>query len=356
MGACFQDHWEKAHDILKDFKFFKDLPHEDYDCNLLEVVKKSGPDRTFKGHLDTLRSVIRKNRLQGNMSEGQVIMKGCEGAKRKSFWAVFTVAKRSKQCATIKMLRHLYMVRARGGQEVWCYSPPVAYKKWIFDEIGWKCGKALEGKLNEETEVYSEEEKKILADATQMAKAWAAKCVAELANPNQDCKDKIKLWFAKDATDDEKIKKIAATLLKGFKKISATLNSHKLILSDHAPDRVKVYDKATGKTGWDDYAFVKPTYFFDWFGEKMDVIYAQGAMLRSGKIGKLWLASLTVIHELSHREVKTDDERYDSSGALNPQKGKLSMKAALNNADSWGYFCADLNGALPGPEKNKVLN
>lgn len=356
MGDCFQDHWTKARDTLVDFKFFRKLPHGSYDCDLLEVVKKSGPDRTFKGHLDTLRDVIKNNRTRGNMSEGEVIMKGCNGAERKRFWAIFTIAKGSKQCATIKMLRHLYMVRSRGGQEVWCYSPPKAYTKWIFDEIGWKGGKALEKKLNEETEVYSESEKTTLADATQMAKAWAMKAVTELTNPNDATKAAIKLWFGKDATDDDKIKEIAKKLLAGFKKISATLNSNKLILSDHAPDRVKVYDKKSGKVGWDDYAFVKPTYFFDLFGEKMDVIYAQGAMLRCGKIGKLWLAALTVIHELSHREVKTDDKRYDTSGDLNPQHGKLSMGAALNNADSWGYFCADINGALPASEKNKVLN
>ena len=65
-----------------------------------------------------------------------------------------------------------------------------------------------------------------------------------------------------------------------------------------------------------------------------------------GQIGKLWLCALTVIHELSHKLVDTDDIRYDDDG-LKPGFFRFTNKSTIKNADSWGYFAADMVGALP---------
>ncbi len=116
-------------------------------------------------------------------------------------------------------------------------------------------------------------------------------------------------------------------------------NSNTLILSDEPRDR--------NKGGWKDWAFVYKS-------EKMDVLYIQGAFLKSGNSGRLWMCALTIIHEISHCAVGTDDNRYDSDG-IKPSKGTLSHAKALNNADTWGYFSADLAGALSATDRTKVL-
>ena len=44
-------------------------------------------------------------------------------------------AKWNERAATLKMLKHLYRYSKRGAQDVWIYSPPREYAKWIYDEM-----------------------------------------------------------------------------------------------------------------------------------------------------------------------------------------------------------------------------
>ena len=126
----------------------------------------------------------------------------------------------------------------------------------------------------------------------------------------------------------------------GFKKIAAVCNGARLVFSDHPPDR--------SKGGWKDWAFVYKS-------EAMDVVYLQGAYLKAAKrSGTLWKCALTIIHELSHREVKTDDNRYDYDG-LKPDKSSFPHAKALDNADSWAYFALDYVGTLPAGDRDDVL-
>jgi hypothetical protein len=92
--------------------------------------------------------------------------------------------------------------------------------------------------------------------------------------------------------------------------------------------------------------------------DKLPVIYIFNLFLQSGKkakgnAGKLWLCALTIIHELSHKQVDTDDLSYDDDG-LKPGGVSLSVANAIKNADSWGYFAADLVGALSDAYLNEV--
>lgn len=80
---------------------------------------------------------------------------------------------------------------------------------------------------------------------------------------------------------------------------------------------------------------------------------AAGPTTRLGNIPKLWLYALTVVHELSHKLVKTEDIRYDYDG-LKPGNG-FKTEDALNNADSWAYFAGDLVGAIPKNAIKKAL-
>ena len=88
----------------------------------------------------------------------------------------------------------------------------------------------------------------------------------------------------------------------------------------------------------------------------MNVIYIQQATLSAALGAKMWDAALTIVHELSHRELKTPDHRYADQGpiSLGSTKGPISLgstkglstKKAITNADNWGFFAADLNNAL----------
>ena len=53
------------------------------------------------------------------------------------------------------------------------------------------------------------------------------------------------------------------------------------------------------------------------------------------------------------KQVDTDDLSYDDDG-LKPGGVSLSVANAIKNADSWGYFAADLVGALSDAYLNEV--
>lgn len=243
------------------------------------------------------------------------------------------------RAATLKWLKHLYFARKRGGQEMWVYAGPKAYSKWVYDEIvGSESG--FKSKLASEAEVYSESDRSTMCDALQLALAWSQKTAAGMAGGDEKAKAVVRRWFADADTSEAQIGTAMGKLNEGFKKIAAVCNSSKLVFSDHPPDRAK--------GGWKDWAFI-------YSAEKMDVVYLQGAYLKAARgKGTLWKCALTIIHELSHREVKTKDNRYDYDG-LKPDKKDFPHASALNNADSWAYFAVDFVGMLPAGEVKQIL-
>jgi hypothetical protein len=64
------------------------------------------------------------------------------------------------------------------------------------------------------------------------------------------------------------------------------------------------------------------------------------------------MATLAIIHELSHRLIKSKDAVYDFTG-LKPGS-VLTHGHAIVNADSWAYFAADFNGQLPDHKRTSV--
>ena len=73
------------------------------------------------------------------------------------------------------------------------------------------------------------------------------------------------------------------------------------------------------------------------------------------------MCALTIIHELTHMVLNTEDFQYDDSG-LKPGKERRSSEKpgqmfnhinSLKNADSWAYFAADLAGALSKGDKER---
>ena len=121
-------------------------------------------------------------------------------------------------------------------------------------------------------------------------------------------------------------------------KLDTMCRSGQLIFSDEPGDR--------NGSGWKDWAFVYIT-------EAMNVVYLQGAFVKAGNSGNETMCALTIIHELSHKNLGTNDHRYDNDG---PKLGKiLPFAKAINNADSWAYFAADMAGMLSASDIKRVL-
>ena len=325
----------KTIDMFKGGNFFSKIGSKDFSVGLGPVLSANGPDRAHHTVLLKLRAAITEAKRSSNKSEGEILVAACkqdDGKKRRYFLLSNNLKRLSERVAAVKMLRHLYMIRSVGGQDLWLYSPPKAYKKWIYDEYKWFLNSnGLTAWASKDKEVYSDSDKKALADAAQKARSWAANCVAKLATPDQATKDLIAYWFCDAGAGDAEIETARAKLHGGFVKINNVLNSNRLVFSDDPLDRAK--------GGWKDFAFV-----YQW--EKINVIYIQGATIECATGTKMWKAALTIIHELSHREMGTDDHRYDDDGKLAPSAGLLTAAQAIDNADNWGYFATAVNNEL----------
>jgi hypothetical protein len=233
------------------------------------------------------------------------------------------------------MLKHLYLVRQKGSQDVWVYAPPKAWKAWVFDEIK-GTDASTRKKLQQETEVYSAKDRAVMADALQEAAAWCQKVQLALGTPAGE--EVVRRWFlGKDGTAQQLTQAID-TLRDGFKKIDTLCRSGKLVISDEPGDR--------HGGGWKDWAFV-------YNHESMNVLYLQGAFLKAGNSGNKTMCALTIIHELSHKLLNTQDHRYDYDG-LKPGRD-IAVAKAIDNADSWGYFAADAVGMLSASDRKRVL-
>jgi hypothetical protein len=242
------------------------------------------------------------------------------------------------RAAALKFLKHVYLTRVRGGQEVWCYAGPKGYSKFVFDEITGD-ENSFKSKLGSESEVYDEKTRTAMCDALQLALAWTQKAAASLGDAK--AKSTVKAWFADKNTTDAQINTAVTTLRDGLLKVAGVCNSSRLVFSDHPPDR--------SKGGWKDWAFVYKS-------ESMDVVYMQGASTKAARsASQQWKCALTIIHELTHRELKTDDIRYDFDG-LKPHATQFPFSKAIINADSWAYFTLDLVGMLPPGDRSSVLS
>ncbi len=333
----FSEAFDKARTVIKDQKFEeawqKFLKDE---AKVSELLEESGPNHARADALEKIR-----NRLS-SMSRGAV------GAFFLGGGVADTIVKASKngtkdgkdaeRAATLKMLRHLYLSTQRGAQDVWSYAGPKAFAKWVYDEIAGD-EKAYKAKLGKDTEVYSKGERKMMCEALALALEWSLFAVAKLGFGDATTKAVVKRWFGDENTTDAQITTAIATLKEGFQKIANVANSNKLIFSDDPIDR--------SKGGWKDWAFV-------YKAEKLNVVYLQGAFLKAGNSGKLWMCALTIIHELSHKVVGTKDNRYDYDG-LKPSSTGLPHDKAMENADSWAYFAVDLKGKVSESDKLSVL-
>ncbi|WP_295580573.1 M35 family metallo-endopeptidase [uncultured Lamprocystis sp.] len=303
-----------------------------------------GPTTSQSAKLDTLRTKLKEATAK---TEADIIldMAGVKGTGALSDAQADAVA-------TLKLLRHLYFSEDKGNQSLWIYAQPYSFHKWVFDEIKGCTPADAKTKLNYMDEVYDETIRGSMSTGVQQALSWSLNCVAKLGSPNDATKTVITRWFFSGTAATEAMTKAAATLLGGFTKVANLCNSTKLIFSDEPIDRMKG-DAVTGQThyksNWNDYAFVDGAAS----RERLDVVYIQNATLTKwASADTSWMATLAIIHELTHRLIATKDAVYDFTG-LKPGT-VLTHEHAIVNADSWAYFAADLNGQLPSSQCTQV--
>jgi hypothetical protein len=341
MASNFTDQvYKKASDIFDNHKF-----EANWDTFLKSSVKprsllaSDGPNTVHAEGLDKLRAKL-ANAVKESGTDGKapatmakVIIDGAKGGTPNDTWV--------SRAAAMKMLKHLYRHSKSGAQDVWIYSPPKDYAAWIFDELKGSEADVLD-KLAKEDEVYSSGDKDVMCDALKIALACSQKTEVLLGTAEADTMTVVKRWFG-DAGSETANKATVATLLAGFKKITAVCNANTLVFPDDPNDRKSAtkYDKLYGSV---------------WPGGEGSfyVIYLAGAFKKSGNSGKLWLCAQTILHEASHLVVSTKDHRYDTAG-LKPGSTVFSNANAIENADSWGYFSIDLCGYLSKADRDRVL-
>jgi hypothetical protein len=249
----------------------------------------------------------------------------------------------------------------------------MSFKKWVFDEIKDHATEdAKKDILSKEDEVYTAADRKDMASALRLAQKWCHNAMAKLAAVPKKAPGKgkdpdltttlVQRWFADQDTTAEQVEALVAALHTGFKDIAHACN-RSVIFSDEPEDRNKIYNAATGKTGWKDWAFVRSG--IDRTNLKhMCVVYLQEAWLDKARAnrgkksldvaGKLFRCTKTVIHELSHIIVGTGDHRYGWAG-LKPDKHHFPRAKAITNADSWAWFAVDLAGHVTKDLRKAVL-
>lgn len=305
----------------------------------LLVADAGGPDAAQGAVLGKLRDAVA-------LGAAALAAKGtpeAKGAAQTLIAAAGDGKKLTERAATLKMLRHLYKETSPGGQAIWVYAPPAAYAKWLFDEVAGVDAKTLEAVLAKDgTEVYTATQRAVMATAVQTARATALAVCVKLGAASDVTRAVVRRYFGDAKTSDKALIEIMSTLASGYQKIAAACNAGNIVISDEPGDR-------TGG-GWKDWAFI-------YTAEAMSVIYLQGAWLKKAdEVGPssdspLYRCVRTIIHELSHKQVSTEDVVYGPKGLMPEGSGALKPEYALHNADSWAYFAVDVLGYLTGPDK-----
>lgn len=271
------------------------------------------------------------------------------------------------RAAALKLLRHVYLLSKSGNRKLWVVSLPDDFRDWPSDDINARATTQATARvlLGSSGEIFSEERKKHLASATYHGLAWCQKTTSLLAlaakgiDGKADKKasaalDTVKRWFADPGTSANDLKGYIATLSQGFKNIIGRLNRGQFILTDWVPLRPA--------SAQDELDFLNAEAFtFGSSGEGLDVVYIERSFFvdHPGNVIKgqrNWVR--IVVHELTHLVCGTEDvnlgkARYAWYG-IGPHAG-FPGSAAIRNADSWAFFCADCAGALSEGERKAAL-
>lgn len=303
---------------------------QDIEAGLKSLLQADGPAVDKAKILDDLRDRLR------TAARGWTAAKG----KAREIARISQTDKNGFQdrAAFVKQMKHFYLVAKKGNQSIWVVDQPKSYGQWNFDLFKGKSADDLTSTLAKGGEVFGAGNRSMMSDALQLARKWSADTEIKLSGKSVATLAAVRRWFHLPGDSADAVEATRARLLAGFKKITAACNSGKVIFSDRPHLRAGGdYDNT--------YASVNE-------GDQMAVIYIYQVFLNAGKrssitgkIPKLWLCALTVVHELSHKLQATEDLRYDYQGLLPSQS--FPPGDALKNADSWAYFCGDVLGNVP---------
>ncbi|WP_028310742.1 M35 family metallo-endopeptidase [Derxia gummosa] len=309
--------------------------------DLKRVLGEEGPDRNFAQLLEQLRSVaLRFKEAERIMEAAGIPATGLPGdaALRKA--------------ASLKFLRHTYLVGARGAQTVWVVSTPKAYTRFPLDEIKGAAGDTarLRAVLDDVDEQFSAETKARFSEAIQLALNWAEAAKITLAGAASDANAmvKVKRWFAASDTGDADLNSTIAKVLAGFKKVATALNSNLITITD-----MPLYRNDASKNTVE--AFIK---LVSGSPERPRTIYIEKALFENYEVSVLhdmkknWARVL--LHEVTHSDAGTKDRGYAWKGIA--PGTKITAADAAINADSWAFFAADCAGALADNEIQRALN
>lgn len=332
----FSDVYKKSVQLVQAPSLHKDWSK--VEAGLKSLLQPDGPSVADAVVLDRLREKL-DSAAKGKASQGKARAAEILRASQSEANGY------QDRAALIKQMQHFYLVKRKGGQSIWVVDSPKDYGKWTYDLLAGKNAEELKTDLAPSREVFGDGHRRMMSEALQLARKWSSQVEIKLSGKSKATLGAISKWFMAPGAKDEDIEAARATLLEGFKKITSTCNSGTVIFSDRPHKRA---DGSMRNT----IASVNSL-------DAMAVIYIYELFLRTGKktrlgnIPKLWLCALTVVHELSHKLVKTEDIRYDFDG-LKPGDAFPSDQA-LRNADSWAYFAGDLVGAVPAAALKEAL-
>ncbi|MDR0788278.1 MAG: hypothetical protein LBG44_10510 [Gemmatimonadota bacterium] len=304
-------------------------------CQIDKLFGAKGMSKSVASGLEKVREKVQQERKKSGTDMGEVIYAAASGGKPE-----VSVKDRA---ATLKMIHHTYRIAEKGGQAVWVYSPPKDDIGWVYDEIVGD-DVTVKTRLARETEIFSRQEMRWMSSSLNIARKVCGDARVKLGGitgANQKTKDLVKHWFLDDKCGKEELTTALKTLSSGLRKISVACESSTLVFADY-PDWRSVRSNYYGAA------------FRGGEGGGFPVVYLEGAFTRlTGNSGKMWLCAETIIHELSHHEISTQDHRYDDAG-LKPDSVVFPFAKAIDNADSWGYFALDLAGYLSKADHDRV--
>lgn len=244
----------------------------------------------------------------------------------------------AKRLGALKTVRHAYLLKRFGGHKVWCLALPISFTDWPHAALVGDLSAATT-MLADTKERFSLEDRKHLSNASQHALKWVHKAmVVAGAMKKKDHFALVARWFADSGSKDADVVAAGATLNAGLKKIAAKLKSGYLILTDSVSERGTNANQGTEAFVW---------------GDALDVVYIEEEFFGTrNSLTGLTNWTRILVHELTHREVNTQDHAYEHQ-AINPNK--LTAAKALENADSWAWFCANCAGALTDANVSNAL-
>lgn len=334
----FSEVYTKSIELLKTPGLHKDWSA--IEIALKAMLQPDGPAMNQAKCLDDLRNKLGDAATRAGgirpRAKAREIARACQTDK----------AGFQDRAALIKQFKHFYPVDKKGNQSIWVVDQPKKYGQWDYDLFQGLSVVELTDKLSASGEVFGAGNRKMLSDALQLARKWSADTEIKLSGKSEATLACIQRWFHQDGASPEAAETTRLKLLDGFKKITAACNSGKVIFSDRPHLRASGdYDNTFASVNEND---------------AMPVIYIYQLFLTTGKrniqgkIPKMWLCALTIVHELSHKLLNTEDIRYDYQG-LAPSDS-FPASDAIKNADSWGYFCGDVLGYVPKSAVQEALS